>query len=428
MKKSSLFLLCSVVQLLISGCDTKEVLNGKREPIKIVDSSEIAKMLSDQTPVRLSEAIAANQACEQPFYNASHSYDQLKLSLNPVLKWTTNLDYPNTSEILHLSSAVVSNGRIFCIDAGGIVYALSAKDGKKLWATSTTIKGKDGQIGGAIACINEKLIATSSFAECFCFDANNGKILWRIKLPAPCKGDGITIYNGVAYLQCNNSSLHAIDIKDGSNIWSHSGMTSNISFVGSSCPAIVDNAVYVAYSSGDVYALSAENGNVIWESILSKTSLTNATHSFVHPRACPVFYDGVVYVVASNHQTVAIDAKTGERIWTSECGGVQTPIVCGNSIFVFNSQSTLMCLNNKTGKMRWSVTLDNIEDSSNWYGMSLINGHVLMISPNGKMMFVGTDGKIKKVIQTGKTVRTCPVIANECAYILSDDASVSSYK
>jgi outer membrane protein assembly factor BamB len=422
----------SFLLLFLVGCSSKEPLLGTREELIVAEANESISTESDTTPVIIDTDVE-NSEYPQQFLKASHCYAPLKFSISPKKIWSEKIDFEVSDAIKTTAAPIIAEGKVFCADAAGIIYAFDHRSGKKLWRTSTTIVGKDGQIGCAMAYDSGRIIVSSSFSECFSLDSQNGKVQWRIKLPAACKGDGITIQNGKALVMCSNSSLHAIDIRNGKTLWSHSGMIADATYIGSASVAVDDEAIYLAYPSGEVFALLIENGAVIWEAMMSKFSLVNASLALFHPRACPVVKDGVVYVVTANGQTSAFNTKTGKQIWKSDFGGIQTPIVSGNSIFLFNSKSEIVCLNKSTGRKRWSQRLtSDTEQISDWYGMLLINDHLLMISPKGQMIFVSIyDGKVKKIIEIDdgdKGISVNPSIANSIAYILLDCGKIAAYK
>ncbi|MDR2781455.1 MAG: PQQ-like beta-propeller repeat protein [Holosporaceae bacterium] len=422
-----------VLSTILAGCSSKEHLEGTREELIVSGYDEDMVKSTDPTPVIVDSVEEINPEFTQPHLNAEHYYFPLKFSLSPKEIWSSALDFEASESIKMTAAPIVADGKVFCIDAAGIVYAINQKTGARLWRVSTTLIGKDGQIGGATAYDNGRLIVTSSFAEGFSLDAKTGKILWRIKLPAACKGDGITISDGKAFIMCSNSSLHCIDINTGKTLWSHSGMLADSTFMGSSSVAVSDGVVYFAYPSGEVFALLEETGAVIWDAMLSKFSLTNAARAFSHPRACPVVKDGVVYLVSANEQTSAFNTRNGKLLWKSDFGSVQTPIVSGNSIFVFNSKSELVCLNKNTGRRHWVKKLTKDESkASEWLGMILLKDHVLAVSPNGDIQFVSVyDGKIKKAMSIGGdsfSVSVNPVIANGVMYVPMNSGKVVAYR
>lgn len=424
-------LMLSMLSVALVGCSSKETLKGARHNIVLSEGASSSDK-SDAGPITI-DAAQPNDSCTQPFYNATHSYAPLKISCKFRELWSADLDYASDPTLRTAAAPIVADGRLFCMDSGGIVYAIDAKTGKRLWRRSVTIQGKDGQVGGALAYSNGMLIINTSFSESMAVSAATGKIVWRIKLPAPAKGDAITIRDGKAFMLCMNSSLNVVDIQTGKILWTHSGILSDVGYLGSASVAIDDDAVYAVYPSGEIFALLLENGSVLWDAMVSKFSLTNTSETYVHPRACPVVKGHHLYVVAANGQTLAFDTRTGEQVWSADCGSLQTPIVTGNSIFICNANSELICLNRLTGQKRWAKNLDkDTKLVSNWYGQLMCENHIVTLSPQGRLRLISPEnGKIEKVLDIANSddaISLNPVVANGIMYIQLNSGKVVAYK
>ena len=370
--------------LLITGCSKEEKLRGKRETLFYDSVDEKITAQKDFSPIVIEQAKNYSEF-PQPFLNESHSYAPHNFSLNPQQIWSASLDFEANKVLQNTASPVVAEGKVFAADAAGIIYAI---------------------------------------------DKKTGKILWRIKLPSVCKGDGITIANGKAFLLCSNSSINAIDLSNGKTLWTHSGMVSDSVFLGSSGACFSNGILYVTYPSGEIFALHAENGSEIWDNAVSKFSLMKAAHARTHIRACPVVKDGKLYIVSPSGQISAFDAGTGAEIWSRNFGGLQTPIISGNSVFLHSTNSELVCLNKDTGTLKWKTVLaKNSEDENDWYAQLLIKDHILSISPDGKAFFISVhNGKIKKVMNIGVKITVNPVISDKTMYILTTDSNISAYR
>lgn len=419
----------SSMMFLLSACEEEKPLRGARENILLSEEAGEGSVARDRSPVEIDAAVA-NTSFPQSGLNPSHSYPPLKLSVRSELArlWSAKLDFENTKSLKMIASPIMAENKVFCLDAGGMLYAFDARTGARLWRRSTTIVGKDGQIGAAMAYDSGRLVVSTCFAEAFCFNAKNGHMNWRIKLPSSCKGDAITISEGRVFMMCANSSLQVIDLDKGSTLWSHSGMASESVFLGSAAPAVANGVVYLAYPSGEIHALMVETGSPVWEALFPKFSLGSSAQAFTHPKASPVVKDGVAYFVAANEQIAAFDANSGKRLWIKDYGGIQTPIVNGNSVFLFNSGSEVLCLNRSNGALRWKVLLDK-NDRYDWYGMILVKDHLLCISPTGKMSFVeAKTGRIRKVRELGTVAQVNPIVANSTLYILEDGGDLVAYK
>ncbi len=395
--------------IVLSGCSNQEPLKGERKDI--ISSIVQKKEEIDSSPVVLDQFA-------------------MKLRKNFQLRWVSSMKYGNSKSSKMAAPTLIHNGKIFCLDAGGLVYAFNAETGNLIWSKTTTLKGKDGQIGGALACSNGKLIVTSSFAEAFALDEDNGHELWRIKLPACCKGDGITISDRNVYLLCDNSSLQVVDVNSGSLLWSHNGMVMDTTYMGSSSVCVKGGVVYLSYPSGEVFAL-LENGSILWSTMLSKLSFTNIDESLLHPRACPVIKDNLIYFTCANRQITALDIRNGIVVWKKDYGGLETPLVSGNSIFVLNSSSELICLNKDSGKIRWHTKLKfGRSNDCEWFGPIQVGNELLMTSSSGGLLMVSAiDGSIKSYkLDIGRGVVVHPVASKNMLYLITDDGSVLAYE
>lgn len=415
---------------LLCGCEeSKKHLPGVRQEI-IVTSLTIPQANSP-SPSIASPVI--NTTWEQTIINSSHSYAPIDFSFKAQKLWEFQADYPVTRFNKIACSHVCSNEKLFFVDAGGIVYALDCKTGKKIWSTTTTIKNQRGQIGCALAYVNNKLIVSTSFAECFCFDANSGKTIWRIKLPTPCKGDGITIHDSKIYLMCFNNELRVINQEDGSLIWSKNGVAENHGFLGSQSVAISNGLIFVGYNIGDVCAIQLETSSTMWDSIVSKVLLENVLSSIPHIRACPVVHNGVVYFVSQGGQLAAFQASTGMRLWDRNIGGFTHPSINGDSLFIINQHDQITCLDKSDGNLRWTKNLRNsnvgVEKASPWYGQLMCGEYFIAISMHGEIIGIDyLNGTIKFRHDIGKKVSVNPIITKDVMYILCDDGKVIAYK
>lgn len=419
-----------LIPLVLAGCSEKEALKGVRENVLSSDAVGEHRENIDASSV-IVDAEEHNRTYAQPYMNSAHCYAPVKFTASADLQeiWAASLDFEATKSIKMTASPIVADGKVFCIDAGGIVYAFDAQTGERLWQRSATIAGKDGQTGAAIAYDKGHLIVATCFSEAMSLNPKTGAIQWRIKLPASGKGDAITISEGRVFFLCSNSTLQVVDINSGKLLWSHSGITSESAYLGSAAVAVDGGMVYLAYPSGEIFALLVETGATIWESAFPKFSVSNAARAFAHPKASPVVKDGVVYFVAANEQTAAFDAKVGTRLWIKDYGGLQTPIVSGNSIFIVNARSEMVCLNRFTGALRWRSALDD-QRKNDWYGTILLKDRILALSPAGEMLFISLkNGKVTRVGKNvGSSVSVNPVIADSTLYILSNDGDLSAYK
>src|SRR5712671_4957040 len=108
----------------------------------------------------------------------------------------------------------------------------------------------------------------------------------------------------------------------------------------------------------------------------------------------PIVADGVMFVSESRDGVVALDAKTGEVIWTYRrpvpdalpgcCGTPNRGVaVLGRTVFVAASDSFLIALDANTGKQRWIVKVADYRDGYTMTGAPLVLGDRVVVGVAG---------------------------------------------
>ena len=93
------------------------------------------------------------------------------------------------------------------------------------------------------------------------------------------------IKNSNIYVVSDDNQTFSLGLENGDLIWSHSGNLEEVSIIGGSKPVIHNNILIVSYSSGEIYALNASYGTLLWfDNITSgnflRTFLENVLYLF----------------------------------------------------------------------------------------------------------------------------------------------------
>ena len=68
--------------------------------------------------------------------------------------------------------------------------------------------------------------------------------------------------DGRVFVTTLDNMTFAFSASTGVSLWSHNGMIANAALLGAASPAIENNKVILAYSSGELYALQTNNGRI----------------------------------------------------------------------------------------------------------------------------------------------------------------------
>jgi outer membrane protein assembly factor BamB len=432
-KSISMIALATTAITLFSACDTfkeKVPLTGKRETILSIDTSLMPDPAVTHTPVTVPPS-TRNQEWPQAGGMPSHVMSNAALAQPLNETWVASIGAGTSEDHRMTSGPVVGQGHVFVSDAMGAISAINGKDGTILWTVNPLPEGHTSEaMGGGVAYDNGKVYCTTSFGEIVALQAKDGKVVWRQSIGAPSRV-APTIHDGKVYALSINNEIHAFSAQSGSSLWTHAGISEAAGILGGASPAVSKGIVVSAYSSGEIFAFDAGSGQPIWGDLLNPALRIDSVASIAHIRARPVISGGVVYIVSHGGQMVALDHKTGNRLWQREIGGIRSPAVIGDSIFIVTNDGDLACIKRATGQIHWATALPKVDSDKKavlWAGPIVAGGSLVLTGSNGQILFVSLkDGKVSKTIEMGVSSSLSPIAADGALYVLTDDGKVIKY-
>ncbi len=334
-----------------------------------------------------------------------------------------------------IASPVVANGVVYTMDADAEVSAFDASSGKLLWDVDLTPDEEDdGGWGGGLAYYLGRLYAVTGFGEVILLNGESGEEIWRRALGPPLRA-APTVSQGRLYVLTSDNELVAMDADTGETLWTHRGIEELAGLLGGASPAISGSAVVVAYSSGELYALQAENGRVIWSDILSYGSSYGTLAALNDINADPTIDSGQVFAVSHGGRLVAIDLAAGARLWERDIGGVQTPWVAGDFLYVVTTDGTVVCLFRDDGRIRWVTPLPLYEDTEDredpimWSGPLLASDRLIVVGTAGQAVSLSPyTGEIIGARDFGDGLPLAPIAAQQTVFLIGDSGELIALK
>lgn len=229
------------------------------------------------------------------------------------------------------------------------LYALNPENGRILWENTredqTAIGGiegppvvEDGRIFAGYLTYNGKGGVVSYDLE--------GQLLWHQSFPgitplSPLTSDGENLYVGL-----NDKQVYAISKEDGSVLWTYGPMES----LPTAAPVATPLGIVVG-ARRELALVSPRNGQAMW-TFTTKGDLGSAS---------PAFHDGVLYAVTRESRVHALELRTGKELWQTNVGDgslESSPVLDVKSgTLVFGSNlNRVVLLDSRTGEV-----LDRIE-------------------------------------------------------------------
>jgi outer membrane protein assembly factor BamB len=453
-------LVLAAASLLLGGCSVfdevgswfasngkKSNLRGVRIPVMSLDSELKADATLTATPIQLPPPYR-NPDWPQPGGYPSNAMYHLAAPGRLREIWNQDAGKGNDIDSHLTASPVVAGGLIYVLDSEAHVFAFRAGDGHPVWDRSlaprngtdwptfwgllgkaNTIKPPQG-MGGGVAFDDGKIFVTSGFGVVICLDARTGREIWRKDLGMPII-NAPAVNGGRVFVSTHDNHFYALAEIDGRNLWDNQGISESAGILASTSAAVSGETVIAPYTSGEIYALRVQNGQVGWSDVLSRSGHVTALSALDTIAGRPVIDRGVVYAVSQSGLMAAFSVNTGERLWSRDVGGIQTPWAAGEYVYVLDNNARVICLTRKEGKVRWIHQMPQYEDMENkkdpiiWAGPVLVSDKLIAVSSNGYAQALSPyDGKLTGRVEIPDGTTIAPVVAGGILYIYTSDAEL----
>ncbi len=437
-KKICFALVCSV----LAGCSLfgkeKLQIDGERIPVLEENNVIAADYMKGDIKIVLPEP-AINPAWTQNGGNSLHNIGHLAAADKLSLKWQENFGDGTSKRDYLIATPIVADNTVFGMDTNAIVTAFDIQDGKKLWSRKLKPQlrqDKDISLKGTgLAYYNGTVYAVTGFGGVFALDKNNGAVKWSYFSPTPIRV-APQVGNGKVFIQTINNVLYALDAKDGHEIWRYAAPSQDTVKVGGAVAAysVSADVLIAGFSNGELRALKASTGSPLWGDYLVSSRKNNSLDAISTISANPVISGDIVFAAGNNDLLVAIDLRTGQRIWERQIGSTNQPILAGKYLFLLANDNQLMAIQADSGKIIWDTKIpneDNKNSSNNMMsaGPLLVNNQLLVTTSDGYMFFISPfDGTIIGRIDIDGGSSLPAIAADGYVIVTTDEADLIVYK
>jgi outer membrane protein assembly factor BamB len=212
----------------------------------------------------------------------------------------------------------------------------------------------------------------------------------------PAVSDGLVVFG------TNAGRVFALDAEDGQVVWARR-QKGEIA----SSPAIAGGRVYVSSMDGMLTAYGAGAGVPRWQFSTGGSPIESS----------PLVADGLVYVGAWNGNLYAVDAETGKARWTFTAGAdiKGSVALAGDLVVVGDYSGRVHGIDARSGARRWSASV-----GARFYGGPAVSGDTLVIGDVGGAVLAldARSGAVRWRHSTGGAyVYSTPAIARGVVYV-----------
>ncbi len=223
------------------------------------------------------------------------------------------------------------------------VYCINRSDGKVLW-----LRNIYGGIAESILYDNNNIYFASDLI--YALNKSDGALRWTYPLDDYSVTKPI-LKNNAFFTATSGGTMYKVNVLDGSRLWEV--YLPDFSW-DNSITADGDGHIFIAvYHDGSINAYMEDTGSLLWSYQLHARSLSfNAYHNHV------------IFIADTSGYVYALDASSGILLWETKIGGIcdiSSPSISGGLLFIGTrdfEEGALFALNETTGNIVWTYPIE----------------------------------------------------------------------
>lgn len=242
---------------------------------------------------------------------------------------------------------VHSSGTLYAADYKGLLMAIDADSGRKLWESKTKLP-----FTGGPGISGELLLMGTQDGEVYAFDATSGTQLWSATvtsevLAAPAESDGIVI------VRCIDGRVFGLDADTGRRIWIYDHSVPLLSLRGNAPPLLRAGVAFIGYDGGQVVALRQQDGTLMWEQTLVTTKGRTELERLSDIDGQLVFIASDLLVSSYKNRLASLAADSGRLLWFKDISSASGVVVDRVNLAISDRDGNLWLVDRRNGAEFW---------------------------------------------------------------------------
>ena len=298
---------------------------------------------------------------------------------------------------------------------GGAVVGVDVGSGAISWSTPIS-----GSVDGNARYDKERgqVYVGSDDGYLYAIEPDKGAIRWSSKFKGAIDR-GPDIGASGLFVATAADRVFSVDPSDGKTRWQYERDTpEGFTIHGYAVPRQYGPVVYAGFSDGYLAALQAETGDLLWS-----RSLAAASEQFVDVDASPILQGDQLYAASFSGGVYALRPKDGEVSWHLLIDGTSALAMGAQNLYAVSSRNGLAAVSLQ-GNILWRQGLPDAGDLT----VPVEVGPYLVFSGSRQGLFIveRSTGKLLQVFDPARGMCAAPTIDREgrALYVLANSGTL----
>lgn len=243
----------------------------------------------------------------------------------------------------------VTGETVYAVAGDGRLAAYAREDGSRRWQRDTGLPLS----AGPVAAFNQLFVGTRE-GELVALSAADGTVAWRLAAggevlaPPVVDGDRVLAKNA-------GGRVIAVNRTDGAVLWRWEDGVPMLSLRAASRPQRAADAVFAGLPSGMLVALSANDGQRLWERRIAEPGGASELDRLVDIAGDFVIDGDRLYAAAWQGRVVALDLRNGQFAWQLPFSTHRNLALANGTLFGVDADSRVVAWRATDGVVLWRL-------------------------------------------------------------------------
>lgn len=278
-----------------------------------------------------------------------------------------------------------------------------------------------------LSSINKILIVFDNISKFYAVNIDTGNLIWSQTNENPFNSQ-IKIDNNKIYSIDMNNILRCISLLDGSEIWKFKSENIFLKSPKRNSIIIKDKRVYLNNSVGDIVAINAENGTLLWQTPTQKSIIYENAFDLI---LSDLVAEGEDLIFSNNrNEFYSLSLSNGLINWKQEINSSVRPIFYKNLIFSISNEGYFFVIERMTGNIVRITDVFNVfkpkkRESIEPIGFVLSYDKMFLSTNKGRLLTINiASGKTESLSKIDKHRISKPFVFNKKILLVKDNSII----
>lgn len=335
--------------------------------------------------------------------------------------WETQVGSGAKNQFIRLTPAL-ANGRLYAASFDGLVVALDALSGQRLWETATRLP-----ISGGVGLSDSGVVLVGTTkGEVVALRQENGQEAWRAQVSSEVLAPPRAA-SGVVVVRAGDGKFTGLDARTGERRWVYTHAMPALSLRGSAPPVLTPNLVIAGLDTGQLLVLTLDQGTPVVERTIVPARGRTEIERLIDIDSEPKVFGDTLYLAAYRGGVSAMDMRGGNLVWNRESSSSAGLDVDERQVYVSDDAGAVLALDRRSGDVLWKQPELTGRRLS---APAATKGQVVVGDFEGYVHWLNKeDGKIVGRMRAGgKAIVAPPLAAGEVVVVQGQGGALGAYR